>query len=63
VIKIFIVKSAYRSMGFTGMSQAGALRELSFSISASQSQGRNAGGGHRPPFVMYKFVMSHSTFL
>ena len=34
-----MVKSAYRSMGFTGMSQAGAIRELSFSISASQRQG------------------------
>jgi hypothetical protein len=31
-IKVFIVKSAYRSVGIGGISQAGALRELSFSI-------------------------------
>jgi hypothetical protein len=34
-IKIFIV-SAYRSMGLSGMSQAGVLKELSFWISASR---------------------------
>ena len=54
-IKIFMVKSAYRSIRLSGMSQAEARRELSFSISASQSQGHNSEARHRPPLVRYKF--------
>src|SRR5882757_7552115 len=49
--KIFIVKSAYRCMGLCGISQAGALKELSFSISASRVKLLPPEAEHRTSFV------------
>jgi hypothetical protein len=50
--KIFIVKSAYRCMGLSGISQARALRELSFSISASWVKLLPTEAEHRTSFVI-----------
>jgi hypothetical protein len=46
------VKSAYRCMGLSGISQAGALRELSFSISASRVKLLPPEAEHRTSFVI-----------